>query len=198
MNNTETMVPELPSYQPIPNDTSNSVIFGYVSLLACLFTCWCLLIGRKKREADQGVVHFCKIHTDATFPRKATCNSAAYDLFSAVDVALAPGQVCKISTGITVIFPPGHHGKIESRSGLYLNHGIQTLGGVIDEDYAGETFVVLHNAGKLTFNVTKGQRMAQFIPVSTPKVLPMYHSNLKQLDRNTERGEMGFGSSGQY
>ena len=42
-----------------------------------------------------------------------------------------------INTGIILEIPNGYYGRIAPRSGLAYNHGIDTLAGVIDEDYRG-------------------------------------------------------------
>ena len=69
--------------------------------------------------------------------------------------------------------------------------------GTIDSDYRGELKVLATWIGEGTsFTVGKGERVAQmlFAPV------PLVHVEEVALDEleSTERGEGGFGSSGQY
>ncbi|KFQ26377.1 hypothetical protein N332_12770, partial [Mesitornis unicolor] len=64
--------------------------------------------------------------------------------------------------------------------------------GVIDEDYRGNVGVVLFNFGKESFEVKKGDRIAQLIceRICYPEL-----EEVQALD-DTERGEDGFGSTG--
>ncbi|KFZ45822.1 hypothetical protein N321_03773, partial [Antrostomus carolinensis] len=64
--------------------------------------------------------------------------------------------------------------------------------GVIDEDYRGNVGVVLFNFGKETFEVKKGDRIAQLICER------IYYPELEEVQAldDTERGEGGFGSTG--
>uniref|UniRef100_A0A4W3HFF3 Deoxyuridine 5'-triphosphate nucleotidohydrolase n=1 Tax=Callorhinchus milii TaxID=7868 RepID=A0A4W3HFF3_CALMI len=64
--------------------------------------------------------------------------------------------------------------------------------GVIDEDYRGNVGVVLFNFSKETFEVKKGDRIAQLIceRICYPEL-----EELENLDE-TNRGAGGFGSTG--
>lgn len=52
-----------------------------------------------------------------------------------------------VNTGIKMVFPEGHYGRIAPRSGLALLHGIQIGGAIIDPDYRGQIRVLLINSG---------------------------------------------------
>jgi len=73
-----------------------------------------------------------------------------------------------------------------------LNHGIDTLAGVVDSDYRGELKVILYNTSEEEFAIRIGSRVAQFIieKISMPEVQEVQDLNL------TERGNNGFGSTG--
>jgi len=62
---------------------------------------------------------------------------------------------------------------------------------VLDSGYRGELKVILMNLGKETYEVKKGQKVAQLVikKVEKPEII---EENL----RDTERGQRGFGSSG--
>ena len=64
--------------------------------------------------------------------------------------------------------------------------------GVIDSDYRGEIFVMLHNHGKEVRTVEPGERVAQLV------IVPVYTPGFIQVDSlsDTVRGEGGFGSTG--
>jgi dUTP pyrophosphatase len=65
--------------------------------------------------------------------------------------------------------------------------------GTIDADYRGEVRVLLVNFGAETFLIQRGDRIAQLV------VSPVTHVEIVASDTlgATERGEGGFGSTGQ-
>jgi dUTP pyrophosphatase len=90
--------------------------------------------------------------------------------------------------------PTGMVALVHPRSGLALKHGITVLNtpGTIDSGYRGEIGVILYNSSYETFNVKKGDRIAQLVfqRFETVEFIPV-----EELD-NTDRGEGGFGHSG--
>src|SRR5205807_2527715 len=69
------------------------------------------------------------------------------DVRSAVDVVLAPGERCRIPTGVAVAIPDGHAGFVQPRSGLAARTGLGFVNspGLIDSGYRGEIQVVAIN-----------------------------------------------------
>ena len=66
---------------------------------------------------------------------RGTKDSAGYDI-KAVACDTVPANGWKaIETGVKLAIPKGYVGKIFSRSGLAVNHGITAEGGVLDPDY---------------------------------------------------------------
>lgn len=131
---------------------------------------------------------------DATLPTRAYDQAAALDLYVIVDLEamwLNPGDYGKFRTGVAFEFPAGYFGKIETRSG-HSSMGLFTTGGVIDGDYRGEVFVVLHNAGKEALCIRSGDRIAQML------ILPVFQGGIEEAAEltPTERGDKGFGSTG--
>ncbi|HEX9815124.1 MAG TPA: dUTP diphosphatase [Myxococcota bacterium] len=129
-------------------------------------------------------------------PSRATSSSAGYDLCAAVlqDLVLAPGDRALVPTGFRFAIPPGYEGQVRPRSGLALSHGIlvPNAPGTIDSDYRGEVSVILLNAGKKSYPIRRGDRIAQLViaPVTTAEFC-----ECDQLE-STERGARGFGHSG--
>jgi dUTP pyrophosphatase len=66
--------------------------------------------------------------------------------------------------------------------------------GTIDEDYRGMLGVIMINHGPDSFKVTPGMRVAQL--VIQPVVQGVSMVEVEEFDE-TERGEGGFGSTGQ-
>ena len=131
-----------------------------------------------------------KLIPDAILPIRASSGSVGYDLFASEDLLLTD-RAC-VSTGLAMVIPDGHYGRIAPRSGLTVKFGIQVGAGVIDPDYRGEVKVVLFNHGKEPFQIKRGDKIAQLI---LEKVSIVNVVEVKELDE-TQRGEGGFGSSG--
>jgi dUTP pyrophosphatase len=97
-----------------------------------------------------------------------------------------------VATGIAISLPPGHVGRIGSRSGLSTRHNIEVGAGWIDPDYRGELKIELKNFSNRDFVVEEGMRIAQLfvLPFASPEV-----EVTGQLPRSG-RGAGGFGSTG--
>ncbi len=129
---------------------------------------------------------------ELVMPTRGTEQAAGYDLSSAIDVNVFPGERQVIPTGLAWQFPSGYCGQIWPRSGLAVRQGIDVLAGLIDNDYRGEVGVVLINHGNDVFRVKKGDRIAQMVLVAPGIFTP----ELSEVLDETERGAGGYGSTG--
>ena len=131
---------------------------------------------------------------DLPFPEYATEGAAGLDVVAAEDLTLAPGQRHAVATGFAIAIPAGYEVQVRPRSGLALKHGITCLNtpGTIDSDYRGEVKVILANLGDKSFEVKRGERVAQLVPA---RVLRAEFAEVEVLD-DTGRGDGGFGSTG--
>jgi dUTP pyrophosphatase len=109
-------------------------------------------------------------------------------------ILLAPMQRQIIPTGLFIELPIGYEAQIRPRSGLALKHGITVLNspGTIDADYRGEIKVLLINFGNETFEIKKGERIAQML-ISQHTTAEFV---LVETLSETNRGEGGYGSTG--
>ena len=136
---------------------------------------------------------------DLLLPAYETLGSAGMELRAAVPedqpMTLAPGARALVPTGLKIALEPGFEAQVRPRSGLALKHGITCLNspGTIDSDYRGEVGVILINHGEEPFVIRRGERIAQMVIARHERV---QWSEVKSLDE-TERGEGGFGSTGQ-
>lgn len=108
---------------------------------------------------------------------------------------ITPGELLTIDTGLFVAIPEGHYGRIAPRSGLSAQ-GLMVLGGVIDPGYRGELKVVVVNLGREIIELTNGGKIAQLILERASRVKVEEEKTVEDLGK-TERGDKGFGSSGQ-
>jgi dUTP pyrophosphatase len=135
-----------------------------------------------------------KLSAGARLPSRAHAADAGLDLFSAEAVALQPGEVKLVRTGIAIELPPNTEAQVRPRSGLALKHQITVLNtpGTIDEGYRGEIGVILINHGRAAFDVAIGAKIAQLVVKPT---LPVVVEEVDALS-STDRGSGGFGSTG--
>ena len=138
-------------------------------------------------------LRFVKLSAYASTPIRSSFDAAGLDLFSAEDIAIAPGGRACVATDIMVEVPHGFYGRVAPRSGLALKFGINVGGGVIDADFRGNIGVILFNHGDDVFSVRKFDRIAQLVIEKIAVLVPTEVSSLDQ----TARGSDGFGSTGQ-
>ena len=135
----------------------------------------------------------CVLKTEsATLPSKGSQDAAGLDLYSPTDVTIKASGQAVIDTGVQAEIPFGCHGRIASRSGLSINHGLDIGAGVVDPDYRGTIKVLMRNLSNTDYEVKKGDRIAQII---CEQIIKAHAKEVTEL-KPTERGENGLGSSG--
>ncbi|MBB5276263.1 dUTP pyrophosphatase [Rhizobium rosettiformans] len=135
-----------------------------------------------------------KLSPTATIPTRGSAQAAGLDLYLDQDeLILHSGRREAASTGIAVAIPEGYYGRVAPRSGLSAKQGIDVLAGVIDSDYRGEIKVLLLNTDRITHVFRRGDRIAQLILEQIKLDDPIEVAELP----DTNRGDAGFGSTGQ-
>ena len=129
----------------------------------------------------------------AKIPNRAHELDAGYDLFSRERAVIYPNSGGIFDTGVHVAIPAGYVGFLKSKSGLNVKHSIQSEG-VIDSGYTGSIHVKLFNHGTKAVTIEEGQKISQLV------LLPIITPELELVDglEETERGNGGFGSTGQF
>jgi dUTP pyrophosphatase len=136
-----------------------------------------------------------RVNKEIDPPQYTRASDIAFDLRSAEEVLLAPGQKHIVKTGLRVAIPPGYAGLIWDRSGLSSKKEIHCLAGVIDPAYRGEIGVVLKNLGSEEYVISKNERIAQMLIQPAHQVSFV---EVEELDEATDRKQNGFGSSGRF
>lgn len=133
-----------------------------------------------------------RVIADVKLPSYANPGDAGFDLYSAEDLVLKPGQRHAVRSGIKMAIPAGYVGLMWDKSGRAAKEGLKTMAGVIDSGYRGEILVLVHNLGHEDVRIEKNQKVAQML------IQPVHTAMLEEVEflDNTQRGEGGFGSSG--
>ena len=153
----------------------------------------------KGKKMKQPTLKIKKLYPNVQLPTPvyATSGSAGIDLhvvgIPAAEI-VEPRQTMIVNTGIAVSIPEGYVGLIMPRSGLGTKGLVLgNLTGVIDSDYRGEIILQLWNRSNTPILIENLDRVAQMliVPVAQPAI-----EVVDELD-TTERGDKGFGSTGQ-
>ncbi|MFT4087809.1 MAG: dUTP diphosphatase [Gordonia sp. (in: high G+C Gram-positive bacteria)] len=136
-----------------------------------------------------------RLDPDLPVPARAHPGDAGVDLYSTVDLEIAPGRRQLVGTGVAIALPVGTVGLIHPRSGLAARAGLSIVNapGTVDEGYRGEIKVCLINLDpESPISIARGDRIAQLViqRVELPEVI-----EVDELD-DTQRGAGGYGSSG--
>lgn len=140
-----------------------------------------------------------KLYEDTKLPTRADEGSAGMDLYAHLNDdymrVINPHTTEMISVGFAMETPNNTYGAIFARSGLATKKGLRPANsvGVVDSTYRGEIFVALHNDTDKPQQIMNGDRIAQLIIMEYPTVGIIETDTLSK----TERGDGGFGHSGQ-
>ena len=158
---------------------------------------------------------FAKVR-DVKSPVRGTAKSAGIDFFVPNDCLpfrLFPQCDILIPSGIKANIPENMMLMAAEKSGIVTSAEAVTRAGrtpkdsaynsvivigakIIDEDYQGEIHIHLVNVGREIVTINPGTKIAQFI------LVPVSYDELEEVSENelftnsTERGEGGFGSTG--
>lgn len=127
-------------------------------------------------------------------PTRAHSDDAGFDLYVSDDRIINPGEFVDIPTGIAVEIPSDCWGMLAGRSSTLRKRGLLVNQGIIDPGYRGELFAGVWNLGTEEVYVRTGERLAQLILM--PNVTAQFQVVAMQELSEHERGEKGFGSSG--
>jgi dUTP pyrophosphatase len=131
-------------------------------------------------------------------PQQHSSGAAGVDLCAALPadetLTIGPGRRAMVPCGFAIALPEGFEAQVRPRSGLAAKHGVTVLNspGTIDADYRGEVKVILVNLGDETFEIRRGDRIAQLV------VAPVSAVEFREVEvlEGTARGSGGFGSTG--
>ena len=126
----------------------------------------------------------------AKAPTRATLLTAGTDLYSAFEYSIPPRGKVTIDTGIQLVIPTGHYGRLAAKSGKSKNHSLEVGAGVIDMDYTGSLQVIMYNHSDKSYDVEQGEPVVQIIleKISIPLL-----EEIQEISP-TLRGDQGFGA----
>ena len=161
------------------------------------------------KRAIQIPIEIC--NPEAKIPTYAHKGDAGMDVYSTIDVTIAPGETKLIPLGFKVAIPEGYELQVRPRSGFSLRTHLRVANapGTIDSGYRDEVGIILHNCAPAiqdfgdgraetclygpSYTISKGDRIAQLVLQAVPTALFIKTSDISKIgeDRNG-----GFGSTG--
>jgi len=132
-------------------------------------------------------------------PKYESNGASGFDIRAFIDepIVLEPQSYGTIPTGLYFDIPANFELQLRPRSGLASKFGVTVLNSpaTIDSDYIGQVMVILINHGKEPFTINSGDRIAQ--GVFAPSPTNMFDIvSVKEINKITDRGENGLGSTG--
>ena len=148
-----------------------------------------------------------KLRENAIIPRRGREGDACFDLFTVGYAEVDQFETIVIPTGIAIELPKNYEAEIRPRSGISLK-GVQgellsgekglfectIIQGTIDSNYRGEIGIIFKNETAHHFIIKEGTKLAQMKINEVPQIELLEVEELT----DTNRGNKGFGSSGNY
>jgi dUTP pyrophosphatase len=141
------------------------------------------------------LVRIHRLSPSAHLPRYESAQAAAFDLAASRDMAIQPGEVALVPTGLVIEVPSGMFLGIFARSSTPLKRGLMVANGVgvVDPDYCGpsdEVKIAVLNFTPGVVQVRAGDRIAQGILLPTARV------EWEESEPGKAASRGGFGSTG--
>jgi len=116
-----------------------------------------------------------------------------------VDITLRPNESILIPSGIKVSLPKNYCLIAFNKSGVATKYNLQVGACVVDENYKGEIHLHLTNIGENYITLKRGQKIIQFVPIKQKyfKLQEVKSHEQWEVKDNDERGDKGFGSTGE-
>lgn len=161
------------------------------------------------KRAIQIPIEIC--NPEAKIPTYAHKGDAGMDVYSTIDVTIAPGETKLIPLGFKVAIPEGYELQVRPRSGFSLKTHLRVANapGTIDSGYRDEVGIILHNCAPTiqdfgdgraetclygpSYTISKGDRIAQLVLQAVPTALFIKTSDISKIGE--DRGG-GWGSTG--
>lgn len=131
-----------------------------------------------------------RVDKDLPTPYKKRVSDAGHDLFSSETQWILPFQTKVIKSNHRILIGEGDKGLVFARSSI-RSKGM-TIEGVIDAGYTGIIGIMITNNSFWPRRIKKGERTCQILFNETDTAL----IEVDKFSKQTDRGEQGFGSSG--
>lgn len=125
-------------------------------------------------------------------------NQTSLSFINMGEIVIQPFGRALIPSGIKMKVPDGFALVAFNKSGISSKTGLDILASVVDSDYTGEIHLSVSNHTSSTIRIVHGLKLIQFLllPVMLEDVEEVFDESIL-FSTKTERGEGGFGSTGE-
>lgn len=131
---------------------------------------------------------------NAKAPTRGTIGSSGLDVYSPKDVFVQPWSDALIPLDLSFDIPYGWDLCVYNKSGVATKKKLNKGAELIDSDYVGNCHVHVFNHSEKQIYIKKGDKIAQLV------MREVWMGELEVVDeiqKDTERGSGGFGSTGE-
>lgn len=167
-----------------------------VDMVYSLIESFYAVVALRITNRDKVTIGIEIVHPDAKIPTYAHEGDQGADIYAVEDTIIEPHTFGNmIPTGLKMMIPQGWAVAIRPRSGMSRTTPLRISNSpaTIDQQYRGEVKILFDNFSDKPVEIKAGDRIAQFI------IEKNYRGDYIQVDTvepDTDRGEGGFGSSG--
>ena len=142
---------------------------------------------------DYPILKVKRLSEDAKLPTRGTPGSSGLDVYSPIDFDIQPRGDALIALDLSFDIPFGWDLSVMNKSGVSTKKHLDKGAELIDSDYTGNCHVHLFNHSDEVVHFNKGDKLAQLV---MREVWMGDIEEVEDLDKTTERGSGGFGSTG--
>lgn len=138
-------------------------------------------------------VEIVRVDKSLPLPQYKTEGAVAFDLLVRKKIALEPGAITLVPTGVIIKVPDGYGLAIVARSSTGRKKGLLVPFGIIDNDYCGpedEIFIQAYNISKEPITLQREDRIAQGIFIKFGK------AQWTEKEKTIKKQSRGSGSTG--
>ena len=130
---------------------------------------------------------------NAKMPVRGTCGSSGLDVFTPIDVDIPPRADALIPLDLAFNIPYGWDLSVYNKSGVATKRKLDKGAELIDSDYTGNCHIHFFNNSDNVVHFDKGDKISQLV---MREVWMGELVQVDEIDKSTERGAGGFGSTG--
>lgn len=134
-----------------------------------------------------------RLSKDAKLPTRGSVGSSGLDVYTPVDVKIEPRSDVLIPLDLSFDIPFGWDLCVYNKSGIATKKKLDKGAELIDSDYTGNCHVHLFNNSDNIITFSKGDKIAQLV---MREVWMGEVQEVNEINKVTERGSGGFGSTG--
>ena len=167
-----------------------------VDMVYSLIESFYAVVALRITNRDKVTIGIEIVHPDAKIPTYAHEGDQGADIYAVEDTIIEPHTFGNmVPTGLKMMIPHGWAVAIRPRSGMSRTTPLRISNSpaTIDQQYRGEVKILFDNFSDKPVEIKAGDRIAQFI---IEKNYRGDYIQVETVEPDTERGEGGFGSSG--